>query len=372
MTLQIAAAVSLAIWLYLLLGRGGFWRMREGLARVPPPSSLPRVAVIIPARNEADVIGRAITSLVSQDYLGPVHLIVVDDHSTDGTAAIARGVAATNLTVLPAEPLQPGWTGKLWAVNQGVREARRFAPDYLLLTDADIVHAPDDLSTLIAQAAAGPYDVVSLMVRLHCRTTAERALIPAFVFFFFLLYPPAWIRNPRSGTAAAAGGCLLIRRGALERAGGIEAIRGELIDDCALARAVKRTGGSVLLGLSSGTVSIREYGTFTAIGAMISRTAFTQLRHSWWRLAGTVAGLLITYLLPVAAALSGNLVGVAAWILMCVLYLPILRFYQSAPFWAPVLPAVALFYIGATVHSAISYRLGSGGLWKGRVQATGK
>jgi hopene-associated glycosyltransferase HpnB len=369
MALQIAAALSLAIWLYLVLGRGGFWRMRDSTLPTTLPSPLPRVAIVIPARNESEVIGRAVASLAAQDYPGAFYIIVVDDHSTDGTTAAARGVPAPNLTVIPAEPLEPGWTGKLWAVHQGVREALRVSPDYLLLTDADIVHPHDNLSALVAQAAAGNYDLVSLMATLHCRTFAERALIPAFVFFFFLLYPPAWIRSPRHRTAGAAGGCMLIRREKLAGLGGIERIRGELIDDCALAREVKRRGGAVWLGLSARTGSIREYGTFAEIGEMISRTAFTQLRHSWWFLLATVAGLVLTYLVPVAAALSGNALGGGAWIAMCIAYVPILRFYGRSPFWAPALPAVALFYLAATVHSAIAHGRGSGGMWKGRAQA---
>src|SRR5581483_1223587 len=196
MTLEIAAAVAVVIWLYLLLGRGGFWRMRELAVEASVPSPAPRVAIVIPARNEGDVIGRAVASLAAQRYEGEFQILVVDDHSTDDTAAAARTACSASLTVVPAELLPAGWTGKLWAVSQGVREAKQFSPDYLLLTDADIVHPPENLNTLVAQAMRGGYDLVSLMVRLHCRTAAERALMPAFVFFFFLLYPPSWIRNP--------------------------------------------------------------------------------------------------------------------------------------------------------------------------------
>ena len=370
MALQIAAIAALAIWVYLLAGRGGFWRMREGNLAAANPGAAPRVAVVIPARNEADVIGRAVDSLAAQDYPGPFQIVVVDDHSTDGTADSALAAGAPNLTVISAEPLEPGWTGKLWAVHHGIREAARFAPEYLLLTDADIVHPPENLGALVAQATAGEYDLVSLMVTLQCRTLAERALVPAFVFFFFLLFPPAWIRDSRYRTAAAAGGCMLVRREALERIGGIERIRCELIDDCALALAIKQSGGRIWLGLSSQTASIRAYGTFAEIGRMISRSAFTQLRYSWGLLAMTVAGLVLTYLTPPAAALSANWFGLAAWILMCVAYMPALRFYRLSPWWAPLLPVVALFYAGATIHSAIAYQRGAGGLWKGRAQAS--
>jgi len=369
MTLEIAAAVAVVIWLYLLLGRGGFWRMRELAVEASVPSPAPRVAIVIPARNEGDVIGRAVASLAAQRYEGEFQILVVDDHSTDDTAAAARTACSASLTVVPAELLPAGWTGKLWAVSQGVREAKQFSPDYLLLTDADIVHPPENLNTLVAQAMRGGYDLVSLMVRLHCRTAAERALMPAFVFFFFLLYPPSWIRNPRRRTAGAAGGCMLIRRQVLEQIGGIERIRGELIDDCALAGAVKRHGGRVWLGLSSRTESIREYQSFSEIRRMISRTAFTQLRHSWLLLAGTAAGLLLTYEVPPLAALMGSVAGAFAWLAMCVAYLPILRFYRRSPLWAPLLPLVAAFYLVATIESAAAYRRGAGGMWKGRAQA---
>lgn len=371
MALEIAGWAALAIWVYLLLGRGVFWRMREDRPKISVPSPAPRVTAVIPARNEAAVVGRAVSSLVEQQYPGEFRIVVVDDHSTDGTAEAACQAAGNRITVVQAAPLPPGWTGKLWAVAQGVREAARFSPDYLLLTDADIVHHPETLSALVSQAAQG-YDLVSFMATLHRETLAERALIPAFVFFFFMLYPPEWIRDPRRTTAGAAGGCILVRRQMLERAGGMERIRGELIDDCALASAVKHAGGRVWLGLSPGTESIREYPDFREIGRMISRTAFTQLRHSWWLLAGTVAGLMLTYLIPPAAALAGKPSGILAWLLMSIAYFPALRFYRRSPLWAPVLPLVAAFYAAATIHSAIAYARGSGGMWKGRAQAAGQ
>jgi hopene-associated glycosyltransferase HpnB len=297
-------------------------------------------------------------------------MILVDDASQDGTARLARE-AAPQFPVIAARPLPPGWTGKMWAVAEGVRAA---TSDYLLLTDADIVHPPEHLAGLVARAEQGGYDIVSYMVRLHCTSLAEQALIPAFVFFFFLLYPPAWIRDPRRRTAGAAGGCILIRRTALERIGGIERIRGELIDDCALARAVKHSGGRVWLGLSDTAASIRPYRTFGEIGRMISRTAFTQLNHSFLLLAGTVAGLILTYLAPpllTLAASSGaaNGMGAMAWLLMTAAYLPAVRYTNRHWFWAPLLPAIALFYLAATLHSAIAHTQGRGGLWKGRTQS---
>jgi cellulose synthase/poly-beta-1,6-N-acetylglucosamine synthase-like glycosyltransferase len=359
MPIELAAAATLAFWLYLLLFRGAFWReflkraasqSSEGAANAKPRANLraPRVVAIVPARNEATTIARAIASLAGQHYPGVFHIIVVDDDSTDGTAAAARSAATPDmLTVVHAAPLPAGWTGKLWAVSEGIRHSVRYQPDYLLLTDADIVHPAGALEDLAARAAAAPYDLVSFMATLHCRSAAERALIPAFVFFFFLLYPPDWIRNPRRAAAGAAGGCILVRQAALDRIGGIQSIRASLIDDCALARAIKRSG-------------------------MISRTAFTQLGHSALLLLATVLGLTFAYLLPpVLAVLAPQpAAGIAAtaWLLMAVCYFPALRFYNRAWFAAPLLPLAALFYLGATVHSAIWYWLGSGGNWKGRIQ----
>lgn len=368
MALEMVSGAALAVWLYLWFGRGGFWRMRDTEMAHGLPSPVPAVMAIIPARNEAGSIAQAVASLAAQEYPGALHIVVVDDESTDGTAAAARAAAPERVTVITGAPLRSGWTGKLWAVRQGIEETTPHSPDYLLLTDADIVHAPGNLSSLVSQAVNGGYDLVSLMATLRCHTLAERALIPAFVFFFFMLYPPAWIRSVRHRTAGAAGGCILIRRQALERIGGIERIRGELIDDCALARAVKQSSGRVWLGLGTEVQSVRDYDGLGGIGRMISRTAFTQLRHSWLLLAGTVAGLALTYLVPPAATLAGSRIGAAAWLLMAAAYLPAVRFYRRSALWAPLLPLVAVFYAAATVHSAVAYRCGSGGLWKGRVQ----
>jgi hopene-associated glycosyltransferase HpnB len=328
------------------------------------------VTAVVPARNEADVVGRAVGSLAAQQYAGEFHMILVDDASQDGTAGIALE-AAPQLRVVTARPLPPGWTGKMWAVAEGVRAADS---DYLLLTDADIVHPPEHLAELVARAQQGAYDLVSYMVRLECRTLAEQALIPAFVFFFFLLYPPAWIRDPRRRTAGAAGGCILVRRAALERIGGIASIGGELIDDCALARAVKQSGGRVWLGLSDTAASIRQYRTFGEIGHMISRTAFTQLGYSPLVLAGTVAGLAVTYLAPPLLTFAGphgaaSGMGAIAWLVMTAAYWPAVRYAKRHWFWAPLLPAVALFYLGATLHSALAHWRGRGGMWKGRAQS---
>lgn len=368
MILEWAAGAALVAWLYLLFCRGGFWRMRAADLPNALPGAATAVAVVIPARNEASVIAQAVASLAAQDYPAPFPIVVVDDESTDGTAEVARAAAPGRVTVIRSAPLPPGWTGKLWAVAQGIAHADSFSPEFLLLTDADIVHSPANLASLVSRAISG-YDLVSLMVRLRCETLAERALIPAFVFFFFMLYPPAWIRDSRRATAGAAGGCLLIRRQTLESIGGIQQIRGALIDDCALARAVKQAGGRVWLGLTSRTASIRIYQTFAEIGRMISRTAFTELRYSWLALAGTVGGLAVIFLAPPAAALAGSRLGIAAWLMLSAAYFPVLRFYRRSLFWAPLLPLGAAFYMGATVHSAWMFWRGTGGIWKGRAQA---
>jgi hopene-associated glycosyltransferase HpnB len=269
--------------------------------------------------------------------------------------------------------LPAGWSGKLWAIQQGIERTRESAPDFFLFTDADIEHAPDSLATLVSMAQMGPFDMASFMVKLHCETPAEKLLVPAFVFFFFKLYPPAWIANPRRATAGAAGGCILIRPNALARAGGIEAIRQEVIDDCALAARVKRTGGRLWLGASSTTRSIRPYGSFSEIGRMISRSAFNQLDHSSMLLLLSMVGMAVTYLLPPALALFSHRVapaalGGAAWLLMMICYVPVLRMYRLSPLWALALPLAAVFYVGATFHSAWKYWTGRGGEWKGRVQ----
>jgi hopene-associated glycosyltransferase HpnB len=336
-----------------------------------------RIAAIIPARNEADVIGRSVSSLLRQSCIEDLHILVVDDNSTDGTADVVRRIAMESaqgerLRLINGRPLPPGWSGKLWAVQQGIEQAAKLNPDFFLLTDADIEHAPDNIARLVAIAKEGRCDLASFMVKLHCDNLAEKLLIPAFVFFFFLLYPPRWIRDPRRKTAGAAGGCMLVRHAALERAGGIAAIRNEIIDDCALARAVKRTGGRVWLGLTADAHSLRAYNSFTEIERMITRTAFNQLRHSAWLLVATVLGMLIVFLLPPALLASGSLLlaacGGLVYLLLCLAYLPMIRFYRLNPLWALTLPFSAVFYVVATVHSALKYWSGRGGEWKGRAQ----
>ena len=367
------AVLSCLIWLYLIGARGMFWRIAPAAAPKLVSASAPRIAIIVPARNEADVIAKTIQSLVAQDYPGQMHMIVVDDQSSDQTADAVRNAAAeqgARVTIIRSAPLPADWTGKMWALSQGVQQASAFAPEYFLFTDADIVHAPHSLSSMVALAQAGNHDLVSMMVTLRCESFAERALIPAFVFFFFMLYPPAWVNSQKHKTAAAAGGDILVRRAALERIGSIAAIRNELIDDCALARKVKRNG-SIWLGLTKHARSIRAYESFGVIGRMISRNAFYQLKHSAWLLIGTIIGLAITYAAPPVLLFFGGwvlLFGASGWLLMTCCFMPMVRFYSLSPLWALALPLVAIFYGGATVHSAIQYWLGRGGEWKDRVQ----
>jgi hopene-associated glycosyltransferase HpnB len=378
---MIAASIGIIAalaWLYLIAGRGMFWRARDDAAVTTAVPAAPRsVVAVIPARDEAEVIGRAVGSLLAQDYRGPLHIIVVDDHSSDGTAAAvreaaARAGAADRLTVVASEPLPSGWSGKLWAVRQGVAIAGAREPDYLLLTDADIVHAPGNLAALVARAETGGFDLASLMVRLNCRSLWERLLIPAFVLFFFMLYPPRWVADPRSSTAAAAGGCMLIRRATLEKIGGVDSIRHEIIDDCALARRVKAVG-RVWLGAAHGTSSIREYHSWRPIWDMIARCAFAQLGYSATALIAMVVLMIAIFVAPPLLLLSGSITGVALgapiWLAMSLTYVPMLRFYRCPVVLAPFLPLIALFYTAATIASAIQYWRGRGGQWKGRYQA---
>jgi len=375
------AALSLATWIYLVLGRGFFWRAPpwEGHDEVRAPPTWPRVVAVIPARNEADMMPDTLASVLRQDYPGPFGVVLVDDHSDDGTAEAARAVADLAhskhpLTIVAGATLPPGWTGKLWAVRQGVAVACEAAqpPDYLLLTDADIAYAPNAVRMLVAAAQARGLALASLMVELHCESPAEKALVPSFVFFFQMLYPFAWVNDPRRKTAAAAGGCMLVRRDVLARAGGIDAIRSALIDDCALARAVKPVG-PISLGVSRLARSRRTYPALADIRRMVARTAYDQLGRSPLLLAGTVAGMGIVYMAPPLFALFGTgltrVLGIAAWVLMAASFQPMLRFYRRSPLWGLALPAIAVTYVAFTLDSAYQHARGRGGLWKGRAQA---
>jgi hopene-associated glycosyltransferase HpnB len=371
----VIGAATVAIWVYLLCFRGGFWWLPYRPAPVAMSVPARSVVAVIPARDEAAVIGRSVISLLAQDYCGRLQVVVVDDQSTDGSVDIARAAAAETarrLIICPGKPVPPGWTGKLWAVHQGVDVARSLRPDYLLLTDADIVHAPGNLSELVSRSETQGYDLVSLMVRLNCRSLPERLLIPAFVFFFFKLYPPRWVADPVRRTAAAAGGCMLIRASSLERIGWIDSIRHEIIDDCALARRVKSVG-KVWLGPSTRTRSIREYRSWHAIWEMIVRSAYAQLGYSAPMLILTVVMLMLTYVAPPLLLLSSQpvaiLSGAVAWAGMTIAFLPTLRAYDAPLSLAPLLPLIVLFYVAATVASAVQFWRGRGGYWKGRFQA---
>jgi len=383
MTIELGVGVlALAIWLYLLLFRGGFWLGRETDTRDPPPmvragEPWPRVVAVVPARNEAAMLPRSLPSLLAQDYPHPIAVIVVDDQSEDGTSEVARRVAAAahgEVVVLRGQPRPPGWTGKVWALQQGIAHAATLKdpPQYLLLTDADIGYAPDAVRHLVARARAGGLVLTSLMAKLNCESFAERALIPAFIFFFQMLYPFAWVGRSAMGTAAAAGGCMLVERGVLESAGGLTAIRNALIDDCALAAAMKAKG-PIWLGLTERVVSLRPYARLDDIRRMVSRSAYAQLRYSPILLAGTLVGMAVTYLAPPVLAIIGSYpsseFGVAAWLLMAIAYQPTLRFYRASPLWGLALPLIAAAYLVFTFDSAYQYWRGRGGMWKGRPQA---
>ncbi|MEU8875430.1 glycosyltransferase [Streptomyces javensis] len=417
------AAGSLAAWLWLLLGQGFFWRTDVTLPRTgpdgsgppepdgfgpPEPAVWPSVAVVVPARDESAVLPASLPSLLAQDYPGPAEIFLIDDGSSDGTGKLARELADEHgglpLTVgSPGEP-GPGWTGKLWAVRHGMalattriaadrgdadgadrkdadgRDADRKdggGVDYLLLTDADIAHEPDSLRELVRAAEANGLDLVSQMARLRVVTYWERLIVPAFVYFFAQLYPFRWVNRPRGRTAAAAGGCVLLRREAAERAGVPEAIRRAVIDDVALARAVKRSGGRIWLGLADRVDSVRPYPRLGELWRMVSRSAYTQLRHNPLLLLLTVAGLAVVYLVPPAAVVAGVLtgrpapltLGAAAWALMAGSYIPMLRYYRQTLWLAPLLPLTALLYLLMTVDSAVRHHLGQGAAWKGRTYA---
>jgi hopene-associated glycosyltransferase HpnB len=370
------ATLTAVTWSYLALARGSFWRIKSAKPDASEKVGFSGgVLAVVPARNEAELIGPVVTSLLNQCVAMPV--VLVDDESTDGTADVARRASekagkADALIVIQSKPLPAGWTGKLWSMHQGIERARALNPAWLLLTDADVLHGPETVANLGLIASHGDYDLVSFMVKLHCESVPEKLLIPAFVYFFFMLYPPAWIRDTRRSTAGAAGGCMLVRAETLERAGGLEATRGALIDDCSLARLLKQHGRRLWIGLTDQSQSLRRYETFSDVEHMVSRTAFNQLKHSSLLLLCTIAGMVITYLAPPLLLLTRSrltiFMGAAAWAAMTITYSTIVRYYRLNPTWALTLPLAALFFLGATMHSAVKYWNGSGGDWKGRVQ----
>ncbi|MEU0966091.1 glycosyltransferase [Streptomyces sp. NPDC005917] len=375
------AAVSLAAWLWLLLCQGFFWRTD---LRLPPrhdPGEWPDVCVVVPARDEAAVLPLSLPSLLTQDYPGRAEVFLVDDGSRDGTGELARELAARHggLPLTVASPGEPpaGWTGKLWAVRHGVSLARARGPEYLLLTDADIAHERDSLRLLVAAARTGGFDVVSQMARLRVASLWERLVVPAFVYFFAQLYPFRRIGRKGSRTAAAAGGCVLLRADTAEKARIPDAIRHAVIDDVALARAVKGSGGHIWLGLADRVDSVRPYPRLHDLWRMVSRSAYAQLRHNPLLLLGTVAGLALVYLVPPAAVLAGAvagsaaaaLLGAAAWLVMTATYVPMLRYYRQPLWLAPLLPFTAFLYLLMTVDSAVQHYRGRGAAWKGRTYA---
>ncbi len=378
--MTVVPALSLAAWLWLLLARGFFWRTDVTLPARREPAAWPSVCVVVPARDEAAVLPASLPSLLAQVYPGRAEVILVDDGSTDGTGELAGELARRHgglpLTVTsPGEP-PAGWTGKLWAVRHGVALARAREPEFLLLTDADIAHAPDSLRALVAAAGDGGVDVVSQMARLRVASAWERLVVPAFVYFFAQLYPFRWIAR-RGRTAAAAGGCVLLRTETAERARIPEAIRHAVIDDVALARAVKGAGGRVWLGLAERVDSVRPYPRLGDLWRMVSRSAYAQLRHNPLVLAGTVAGLVLVYLVPPLAVVVGAargetaaaLLGGAAWLVMAGTYAPMLRHYRQPLWLAPLLPFTAFLYLLMTVDSAVRHYRGRGAAWKGRTYA---
>lgn len=371
------AALSLAAWLYLLAFRGHFWLFRErdtASFSTDGKTVWPSVVAVVPARNEEDGIERAVQSLDAQVYPGEFRIIVVDDQSTDDTAGRVRNFGSSRLTLISGSSRPPGWTGKLWALSQGIAAAEAGKPEFLWLTDADIVHSTGNLAQLVGRAESGGLVLVSLMAKLSCDSFAERLLIPAFVFFFSMLFPFSWVNRGKSRTAAAAGGCMLVRRDALVSAGGIEAIKGEIIDDCALARRLKRQG-PIWLGLTRRAISVRPYAAFGEIRGMVARSAFAQLRYSWALLVVTILGLGVIYGGPPLLAIFGNgatrLIAALAWVCMVVAFWPISRFYGRTSVSGLALPAIAGCYAAFTVDSAIQHLRGRGGMWKGRAQAMG-
>jgi hopene-associated glycosyltransferase HpnB len=363
--------LSVVIWVWLLVGHGAFWRSGPVLGAAYPTRPL-KVTVVIPARDEAEHIADTLRSLLIQQFNGELKIVMIDDNSSDGTGALARELAVTDrrLNVLDGELLKTGWTGKMWAVSQGLRQPETLAADYVLFTDADIVHGPGHLASLVSRAERDQLSLVSEMVRLRCESLAERATLPAFVFFFQLLYPFRWVCDPGRTTAAAAGGTMLVAQEALRSVDGVNRISRALIDDVALAREIKRGGHRIWLGHGEQVVSERRYAGFSDVWKMIARTAYVQLGYSPWVLIGTCVGMLLVYVEPVLASLfaTGALrwAGAVCWTGMAIAFQPTLWRYRRSPAWGLLLPVIGLFYLMATMSSAVRFYQGRGGQWKNR------
>ena len=374
---EVVAIICALIWLYLIVGRGAFWLC--GVRDTDRPSldvpQWPAVVAVVPARNEANHIAASIGSLLRQEYSGSFRIVLVDDDSSDETALIATRAAASapsQLIVVGSESPPRGWTGKIWAVKQGIASAEELQPEYLFLTDADIVHAPDTLAWLVEHGRAGGFVLTSLMAKLRCESLAERTHVPAFIYFFQMLFPFSWVSKPHASTAAAAGGCMLVRADALENAGGIASIRNALIDDCSLAQKLKKVG-PVWLGLTDRSRSIRPYDTLADVRRMIARSAYAQLRYSPLLLAATIAMMVLTFIAPPLLAIFATglprFLGIVVWLAMTISYIPILRFYRLSPLWSLALPGIAALYLYYTIISAYDHMRGRGGQWKGRIHA---
>jgi hopene-associated glycosyltransferase HpnB len=380
-------AGSLAAWVYLVFFNGRFWQGDQRLcAQAPADAALakwPAVVAVVPARNEADVVERTLNSLLAQDYPGEFQIVLVDDRSDDGTGDAARRLvrdhpAASKLRVVATEDMPGGWVGKMWALHTGIEAAETHwrAARYWHLTDADVEHGPGNLRAMVYKAETGGLDLVSLMVMLHCKTRWEKLLIPAFVFFFQMLYPFPRFNVPQSRVAGAAGGCMIVNAETLRRAGGIESIRGEIIDDCALGAALKSVG-RVWVGLSDTEHSVRPYSGLGEIWAMVARSAYTQLRHSAWLLAISVVGMALAFLSPPLVALTfpvhgdgwATLFAGSAWLAMAWSFRPSAQRYRRPALFGLILPVAALLYLGMTLDSARRHRIGVGGQWKGRAGA---
>jgi hopene-associated glycosyltransferase HpnB len=374
----ILAATCFGLWIYLICARGRFWMcpVRDDAVNTPL-DHWPAVTAVIPARNEVETIAASVQSLLRQTYPGRLAIVVVDDDSSDGTAAEARRAASgfandRPLTVVTGRTPPAVWTGKLWALKQGIAaaEGKGPRPDYFLLTDADIAHAPDSLAWLVTNSVRSGFVLTSLMAKLRCQSLAERSHVAAFVYFFQMLFPFTWVCRAEARTAAAAGGCMLVDAVALRLAGGIESVRNALIDDCSLARRLKQCG-PIWLGLTDRVRSLRPYARFADVRQMISRSAYAQLRFSPLILAGTIAGMALTFLVAPLFALFATGwsqgLGLAAWLAMAISFQPTLRFYRLSPLWGLALPAIAFLFTLYTLDSAYQHWRGRGGRWKGRV-----